>query len=300
MKKFTIYTPVYNSAKYITRVFDSLVKQNYSDFEWLIINDGSKDNSSEIIQELIKNCTFDVNFIELKENIGFNKSMNLAAKNAKGELFLICHADDEFSPDTLKIFNELWENLNSSQKHKLQGIKCNCKNQYGVLSGGIFPKDFWVADIFDLLYKYNIKGEKWGFIRTDICREFPFPEDHKFTPESVIWHRMYFKYPALFINKTLRTYYVDENPVSLSVVTKNDPKYALGKRMLPLDFINLYFKRIYYKPKFVIINFLNYWKYSFIANIDMISAFKEIDSVSMRFLSLIFILPALLLSKRKN
>jgi len=300
MKKFTIYTPVYNSAKYISRVYESLVKQSYTDFEWIIINDGSKDNSSEKIREFIKKCTFDVNFIDLKENIGFNMSMNLAVKQAKGELFLICHADDEFSSDTLETFSDVWENLDISLKKKVQGIKCNCKNQYGEFVGDLFPKDLWVADIFDLIYKYNIKGEKWGFIRTDVFREFPFPEDQKFTSEGVIWHRMYFKYPAVFVNKTLRTYYVNDNPDSLSVVTKSDPKYALGKRMLPLDFINLYFKRIKYKPKLVIVNFLMYWKFSFIAKINLLRALKEINSISMRLMSLVFLIPGLLLSKSKN
>jgi glycosyltransferase involved in cell wall biosynthesis len=298
MKKFTIYTPVFNSAKYIHRVYDSLKKQEFIDFEWLIINDGSKDDSSEVIQELIKKCTFSVNFIDLKDNIGFNRSMNLAVKEAKGELFLISHADDEFTPDTLEIFNELWENMDSPLKQKVQGIKCNCMDQYGKFVGDPFPQDYWVADIFDLVYKHKIKGEKWGFIRTEIIRKFPFPENQKFTPEGVIWHRIYYKYPAVFINKTFRIYYINDNPASLSATTKKDTKFAIGKRMLPLDFINLYFKKINFKPNAVIIFFLQYWKYSFLSKTTVYNSLKEITSLRMRILSLFFLMPGFLLSKR--
>jgi glycosyltransferase involved in cell wall biosynthesis len=299
MKKFTVYTPVYNSAKYFSRVYESLIKQSFTDFEWIIINDGSKDNSSSVIQEYIQKCSFDINFIDLKENIGFNKSMNLAVKESKGELFLISHADDEFTSDALEIFNTLWENMDISLKERVQGIKCNCINQHGDFVGNPFPEDYWIADIFDLVYKYKINGEKWGFIRTDIFKEFPFPEDQKFTSEGVIWHRMYYKYPAVFVNKILRIYYVDDNPESLSVITKWDPKFAPGKRLLPLDFINYYFKRVNYNPKLIMYYFLMYWNFSFLSKITVHNALKDINNLSMRLLSLAFILPGYIISKRK-
>jgi glycosyltransferase involved in cell wall biosynthesis len=300
VKKFTVYTPVYNGSRYIYRVYSSLIKQQYSNFEWLIINDGSKDNSSQVIQELIKQFDADVNFIDLKENIGFSKSFNLAVKEAKGELFLVAHADDAFASETLQTFAEIWDGLSPSGKSRVQGIKCNCCDQWGSLIGDEFPEDLWEADIFDLLYKYKIKGEKWGFIRTDICREFPFPEDQKFIPESVIWHRMYFKYPAIFINKSLRTYFVDENPASLSSVTKDDTKYALGKRLLPLDFINHYFRRLNYDPKIVVTNFIVYWKFTFISQTGIFKALKEINKVTMLLSAIFFIIPGLLVSKKSH
>lgn len=297
MNKFTIYTPVFNSARQVNRVYHSLINQTFTDFEWLIINDGSKDNSSEVIKGLLKTCPFKINFIDLKENIGFNRSMNLAVNESDGELFLICHADDEFSNDALQIFSTVWDNLDSTSKSRIQGIKCNCKDQHGNLLGDLFPLDNWESDIFDLTYKYKIRGEKWGFIRTGIFKEFPFPDDQKFTPESVVWHRIYFKYPALFINQALRTYYVNDNAASLSVVTGNDPRYASGKRMLPMDFINYYFKRIHYRPRLIIINFLLYWKFSFLAKIKLSVALKDINNYFMRLLSVLFILPGYILNK---
>ena len=108
--KFTVYTPVYNDGRFIPRVFEGLKSQTYRNFEWVILNDGSKDNSSELIKQL-GDCDFPINFIDLKENVGFNKSMNIAVQNAKGEFFLISHADDTFKPNSLERFNEVWESL---------------------------------------------------------------------------------------------------------------------------------------------------------------------------------------------
>lgn len=294
MKKFTVYTPCFNSAKYIERVYNSLSRQIYTDFEWLIINDGSTDNSSIIIKSLINNSIFDVNFIDLDINIGFNKSINLAVKNARGEFFLIAHADDEFDPEALNEFNRVWEGIDDKQKAKLQGVKCNCKDINGNLIGDPFPKDLWIADIFDLLYIYKIKGEKWGFIRTEILKEFPFPEDHKFVPETVIWHRIYYKYPAIFINKAFRTYYVDNNPSSLSKTTKSNLQFSFGKRLFHLDFINFYLSRVKCNFKLVVMNYIYFWRYSFESNIGIIRSINDIKSIRLRLISLLFVFPTCL------
>ena len=297
--KFSIYSPVFNGAKCIHRVHKSLANQTFRDFEWLIINDASTDNSSEVIKELIKSCDFPVNFVDLEKNIGFNRSLNLALEKANGEFFLIAHADDEFVPDALQAMTEAWDTLPAEVQKTLQGVKCNCNDQYGNLIGDLCPQDYWVADIFDLLYKYKVRGEKWGFIKTELRREFPFPEEEKFVPESVIWHRMYYKYKALFINRSLRIYYVDDDVNSLSQTTKARSKFSKGKRMLPLDYINYYFPRVGYNPKIMLVNLMVYWQFTFLSGIGISKGLKDIINPGMRLLAFFFILPGYLLSKRK-
>ena len=296
--KFSIYTPVFNGAKSIHRVQKSVLSQTFRDFEWIIINDASTDNSSEIIRGLIGSCDFPVNFIDLPKNIGFNRSMNLAIEKSTGEFFMIAHADDEFVPETLQVLVDAWNTLPAEVQKGLQGVKCNCNDQHGNLVGDLFPKDYWIADIFDLVYKSKIKGEKWGFIRTEIRREFPFPEEEKFVPETVIWHRMYYKYKALFINKSLRIYYIDDNVNSLSQTTRAKSKFSKGKRMLPLDYINLYFPRVGYNPRIMIVNFLSYWQYTFLSGIGIGQGLKDITSPVMKLLALVFLLPGYVMSKR--
>ena len=67
--KFTIFTPVYNGARFFERVLNSLKNSTYKNFEWIIINDGSTDNSDEIIKKAIKELDWDIKYINYKENI---------------------------------------------------------------------------------------------------------------------------------------------------------------------------------------------------------------------------------------
>ena len=295
--KFTIYTPVYNTGKTIHRVYKSLRAQTYRNFEWIIINDGSNDDSGEIIRFIIRESDFEIKFLDLDENIGFNKSMNLAVKNADGEFFLISHSDDEFEPESLEIFQNSWNKLSEKQKKQLQGVKCNCKDQFGILIGDRFPKEFFISDIFEIAYKYKITGEKWGFIKTDIMQEFPFPKEHKFTPESLIWNRMFFKYPALFINDYLRVYYVDDNPESLSKRTKDANKFANIKRLVPLDYINIYFKKMIRYPIPLVKIIVSYTQYSLRAGLCINDILNEVNSFYKKILIVVLFPLSIILSK---
>ncbi len=102
---FTIFTPCYNGEKTIQRVFSSIELQTIKDFEWIIINDGSTDNSEIVIKDLIS-CSFikdKILFIS-QDNKGKHISWNNAVKLAKGEWFLPCDCDDSFLPNTLEFF----------------------------------------------------------------------------------------------------------------------------------------------------------------------------------------------------
>jgi glycosyltransferase involved in cell wall biosynthesis len=298
--KFTVYTPVYNSARYIERVYNSLKGQIYRNFEWLIINDGSNDNSSEIITQLKKKCDFKVHFIDIEQNIGFAPSLNLAVSKAEGEFFLIAHADDEFVAESLKILDDTWENLSEIQKKEIQGVKCNVIDQYGNLIGDRFPSSPWISDLFDITFNKKIKGEKWGSIRTEIMREFPFPEDDKFIPEALIWFRIYNKYKAVFINQELRVYYVDHNPGSLMADFNKSDKFLIGKRLFELDFINLYFKRMTSYPFTLTKFFILYWRYTFLLKFTVFKGLVDIKGFPQKIVATILLPLVYIYSRLKH
>lgn len=106
--KFTIFTPCYNGEKTIERVFNSVANQTYKNFEWIIVNDGSKDKSKDIINELRKKYQeIDEKIIYLEQkNMGKHMAWNRGVETATGDLFLSADADDSFLPNTLEYFNE--------------------------------------------------------------------------------------------------------------------------------------------------------------------------------------------------
>ncbi len=294
--KFTVYTPVYNDGRFIPRVFESLKSQTNRNFEWVILNDGSKDNSSELIKQL-GDCDFAINFIDLKENVGFNKSMNIAVQNAKGELFLISHADDTFKPNSLERFNEVWESLTENQKQILHGVKCNTEDQSGSLIGDLFPHDYWISDVIEIELKYKIRGEKWGTIKTDVLKEFPFPETVKFAPESLVWYKIYNKYKAVFINDTLRIYFVDHNADSLLTRTNQKTNIPLSKRMFELDFLNSYLNRLASHPVLIVKYFTRYIAYNLIGNVSFSTTIGDLNKFYLKILCVIFFPLGLLYAK---
>lgn len=80
----TVFTPTYNRAHLLPRLYESLVKQTYRDFEWIIVDDGSSDNTAEVVNDW--SADFPIRFF-IKENGGKHTAINLGTKLAKGELF---------------------------------------------------------------------------------------------------------------------------------------------------------------------------------------------------------------------
>ena len=96
----SIIVPVYNTEKYIVRCIESIKDQTYKDYEAIIVNDGTKDNSIGVIEDLIKG---DDRFIVLtKENGGLSDARNYGIEHSKGEWITFLDSDDFISPDYLE------------------------------------------------------------------------------------------------------------------------------------------------------------------------------------------------------
>lgn len=210
--KFTIFTPCYNGAKVIRRVFESVENQTYNNFEWIIVNDGSKDNSKDIIEELIEKSPVrnKIRFIN-QENQGKHAAWKNALAIATGDLWLPSDCDDSFLPETLEFFNDVAGSINIMNSN-YSGINVCCYNpETGGLIGTPYPKDGFVSDNIELLYKYHITGEHWGCIRTDVMRMFPFPGiTGSFYNENYLWFSFAINgYKNISFNKPLRAYFYE-------------------------------------------------------------------------------------------
>ncbi len=206
---FTVFTPVYNGEKHLHRVFRSLKEQEFRDFEWIVINDGSTDGSAGLIRAFLEENR-DINAIFLEQsNSGKHLSWNRAVELARGKLFVPADADDFFFPDTLSFFYEKWNNLPVADRSRLSGINVLClDNDSEDIVGDPFPVDGMLSTNIDLEFRYKIRGEKWGCVRTDLLKTRPFPiiKGSHF-PESWLWYHFSKRYKAICFNKPLRRYY---------------------------------------------------------------------------------------------
>jgi glycosyltransferase involved in cell wall biosynthesis len=200
---FTVFTPSYNRAHLLPRVFECLKKQTFRDFEWLVVDDGSADNTSEVVKELAANAPFPVRYVS-KPNGGKPSAVNRGAREAQGSLFAILDSDDWYEPQALERFLYHWNQIPESARAGFVGVTGLCSYPDGKLIGTRFSKDVLDSDAIDLRYRHKVTGEKSGMVRTDVLRQFPYPEElGKYVSESLVWNRIAKTYKTRFVNEVL-------------------------------------------------------------------------------------------------
>jgi glycosyltransferase involved in cell wall biosynthesis len=216
---FTVFTPTYNRAHTLGRVYLSLLSQTFSDFEWLIVDDGSTDGTTALVNSFIADRKIVIRYIQ-QPNGGKHVAFNRGVREAHGYLFLPFDSDDSCIPTTLEQFHAGWYSISDEKRSHFSGVTCLCMNERDEVVGSSFPLKVLDGKPYEITSKYQLKGEKWGFHRTAILEQYPFPEfpDERFVPEGLIWNRIGGNYKIRFINVALRRYYVTSNSLSSASV----------------------------------------------------------------------------------
>ena len=193
MFSVTIFTPTYNRAHLLPRLYGSLCKQTYLDFEWVIVDDGSKDNTEEITESFIKEQKIRIRYFK-QENGGKHRAINRGVKEAKGELFLILDSDDSLPQDSLELIYNYYQQIKDDDSYG--GVCGYMAHHDGTIIGNGNNDAILNTTSIDLRYKYNVKGDMCEVFKTSVMRLFPFPEIEKerFCPEILIWNRIATKY----------------------------------------------------------------------------------------------------------
>src|SRR5688572_23550113 len=104
---FTVFTPTHNRAHTLQRVYDSLRGQTFRDFEWLIVDDGSKDGTDRLAAAWARSADFEIRY-RRQPNRGKHVAFNAGVRDARGELFLPLDSDDACVPRALERFIHHW------------------------------------------------------------------------------------------------------------------------------------------------------------------------------------------------
>ena len=195
MVKITVFTPTYNRAYIIEILYRSLQRQSFTNFEWLVVDDGSSDNTEELFKEWYKeDNSFEIRYYK-KENGGKHRAINYGLDKAKGELFFTVDSDDYLTDDALNKVNEWEKNLDKSKK--FAGIVANRGYDENNTINNYFKEDYLDLDLMQM-YTYSESGKKVlsrerAFIfYTDIHKLYKYPEfeGENFMTEAVTWNRM--------------------------------------------------------------------------------------------------------------
>ena len=297
--KFTVFTPVYNRKHTITRVWRSLQRQSYRNFEWIIVDDGSTDGVWDLLTTWRKNANFCIILLQ-QENLGKHVAWNRAVKVARGELFVPADSDDSFEPETLERFAFHWSTtIPESERLNYSGINVLCKNpKTDEIIGDYFPSSQFISNNLDLHFKYKIVGEKWGCIRTDILKERPFKEvKGSFLSENYVWFYIARNYNVLCVNEALRNYYTNDDvcltkPKASDLLKSAESFYIsqVWNLSTNFDYISKYDNSMS-----IVKQFINLWRYAFLSNVSIKSVLLEISDKRLKIITILFLFPSYLI-----
>lgn len=202
---FTVFTPTYNRKHTLPGVYGSLLVQTFSDFEWLIVDDGSVDGTEELVQQWQRDAKFPIRYF-YQPNQGKHVASNRGVREAQGELFLFFDSDDRCVPETLARFKYHWDNIPVSERNAFSTITALCWNEDGSPLGSDFPASVVDAAAPGVQMRYRRSADRWGVNRTAVLRQFLYPEipGEKFIAEGIVWTRMSLSYKTRFINERLK------------------------------------------------------------------------------------------------
>lgn len=192
--RITVFTPTYNRAYIIEQLYKSLCQQSFKDFEWLVVDDGSNDNTQELFNKWVKEADFTIRYYKTK-NGGKHRAINHGLDLAEGEIFFTMDSDDRLTIDALEKMDRWFKEI--ADETKLNGIVANCGSTITNTTNDFFIETYLDKSLADMnTYCENgkkvLNGERAIAFYTDYHRKYHFPEfmGENFMTEAVVYNRM--------------------------------------------------------------------------------------------------------------
>lgn len=207
----TVFTPAYNRAHLLPRLYESLKAQTLQNFEWIIVDDGSTDDTEETVNEWLGGDR--IRYIK-QANGGKHRAINRGLQEARGELFFIVDSDDSLPRESIATIFKYYSQVKDD--NSFGGVCGYMANHDGTILYRGYKQEILDCNSLELRYKYHIKGDMAEVFRTDVLKEIPFPEidEERFCPEALVWNRIAQKYKLRVFNSVI--YYRDYLPGGLT------------------------------------------------------------------------------------
>ena len=260
MKKIlTVFTPAYNRAYTLHKCYESLKRQTSKEFKWLVIDDGSTDNTKELVYKWKKEADFEIKYI-YKENGGMHTAHNTAYENINTELNVCIDSDDYLTDNAVEIIINEWEKVRSD---KLAGLGALNIFESGEVIGTIFPNELKTSKYFDIYNKYGVSGDKKFIYRTELVKQYPYPEfeGERYVGLDYKYKKLDEKYEIALVNKIVCVveYMEDGSSKNMLRQYKNNPRgwcfFRIENLKIPNTSLKYKFKEcVHYVSSSLIIN----------------------------------------------
>lgn len=233
--KITIFTPTYNRRNILKNCYKSLCNQTNKNFIWLIVDDGSKDNTEELVENWIREKKVEIKYIKQK-NSGKHVAHNTAVNFCWTDIFVCVDSDDYLTEDAVEVIYENWDRVESDSQ--LSGIIALKSYSNGKLVGTRMPENINICPLSDLYSKHKFKGDTMLIFKTAVLKNYLFPVflDEKFVTEAVIYDQIDQNHKMLLLDKVLYIceYLNDGYSKNLKYVHRANPNgynYFLNQRI---------------------------------------------------------------------
>lgn len=235
MKSATIavFTPTFNRAYKLPDLYKSLLRQTNKDFVWLVVDDGSTDDTKQLINNYINEKLINIRFVS-RENGGKQRAHNTALSNCYEELFFTVDSDDYLVDSAIQQVIDAWTPLKT--KKNIAGMIALCGKNDNKPLNTYLPRGLKTTKIYDLYSKYHFAGDATLIYRTSILKQYPYDvaDGEKFIAESFVYLQIDEKYDLSTLNSVLmiRKYLPDGYTKSARTVARLNPKgYMKIKKM---------------------------------------------------------------------
>ena len=201
--KLTVFTPTYNRAHTLRRLYESLCAQTCRDFEWLVVDDGSTDGTRALVEGFAAEGQIPVHYV-YKENGGLYTGYNTAYSLIETELNVCIDSDDTMPPDAVELILQTWRDRGSDRYAGVIGLDVYMDS--GEPIGGPFPDDLEECYLLDLFTKRIHHGDTKQAMRTDLMKQVApmigFPGEKNFNPIYMLL-QVCDDFPLLVVNRAL-------------------------------------------------------------------------------------------------
>lgn len=247
----TVFTPAYNRAHTLPRTYESLLNQSNKNFIWMIVDDGSADDTAELVSQWQKlDNGFEIQYI-YKENGGMHTAHNTAYENIKTELNVCIDSDDKMTPEAVDKILNAWNQVRDKDYAGIIGLDVNMAN--GKVIGKGFP-DNMIETTLGGYYASGGAGDKKLVYRTDVINStppYPVFEGEKYVGLAYKYGIIDLKYKLYVLNEVLCEveYQADgssnnmfrqylNNPKGFAFLRKFNMQHPLSKKRLVIDCIH--------------------------------------------------------------
>ena len=254
----SILTPTYNRAHVLHCVYESLRRQTTRDFEWIVVDDGSTDDTPALLERWQEEADFPIAWYRYENNRGRNAAVNSGAKLVSGEYTVVLDSDDELLDDALETIAYWRERTGIDADPSVSGLYFRCVDERGALIGRLgrrkttsLPRETMQVSVREARYRSGMTFEFISVMKTGISRERQFVEltNSEHGPEIITHMEIAKRYETIYVDRPIRRYFTGDGEKRLSDSSSGVIKWPRGNYLRALSILNDDFDYLWRSPK---------------------------------------------------